>query len=218
MFEFAGDTNWKWLTCFAKNDVSIGGTFLHRSGQHLNKDSVLHCEFALSVFTFSFHIELLGVQRGWHTARLVCLNWTYALFFFQLQMSWRTLKAPIQFAQTAWDHNLRSSQISNLQNSFVLSFRTLFQRCLWTLVGLWLLFFLFGGGFPNNDTGIGNVAKDTWFFKGTAVFIVRSPVGSLGSWKSAAPRRGRRGRSSDLDWNEGRGRSKSPSKICSFGN
>ena len=39
-------------------------------------------------------------------------------------MSRRTLKAPIWFAQTAWDHNLRRSQISNLQNSFV------FKRCL----------------------------------------------------------------------------------------
>lgn len=123
MFEFF---RWFWLTCFAKNDVSIGRTFLHRGGQHLNKDSVLHCEFALSVFTFSFHIELLGVQRGWHTARLACPNWKYTLFFSKLQMSWRSLKAPIWFAQTAWDHNLRRSQISNLQNSFVLCFRTLF--------------------------------------------------------------------------------------------
>ena len=81
------------------------------------------------------------------------LNWKYALFFFQLQMSRRTLKAPIWFAQTAWDHNLRRSQISNLQNSFV------FKRCLVNLGGaVASFFFLFGGGFPNNDTG----GSETW--------------------------------------------------------
>ena len=42
-------------------------------------------------------------------------------------------------------------------------------------------FFVWGGGSQTTTPGSETWLKTLGFFKGTAVFIVRSPVGSLGS-------------------------------------